>query len=292
MAAWRAADGPKAEPAADAGCYGGLRPRISPAASRGPVRGPSHRCKQCNQGHLWHDSVVSVQLVRTMHGTVVLIIRRSWVRAPPPPHTFTCGNLCGWPPKEGWRAARRPRATVSPMSVMPVPERPGALCRQHPDPGLWISDLRFEQEEARRVCRIRPELADCRAWTLAQPAFRMDAGLVAAMTPAERFAERRKRRQKPWPATLEPVGPGPGRAAPQPDQVSRPEAATVRSLRSRWTRPPSSSRNSSAGASVNSSPPWVAPRPTLGSRNAPASAIPPLCVSTSRAGPRSAQGII
>ena len=65
---------------------------------------------------------------------------------------------------------------------MPVPERPGALCRQHPDPGLWISDLRFEQEEARRVCRIRPELADCRAWTLAQPAFRMDAGLVAAMT--------------------------------------------------------------------------------------------------------------
>jgi len=85
MAAWRAADGPKAEPAADAGCYGGLRPRISPAASRGPVRGPSHRCKQCNQGHLWHDSVVSVQLVRTMHGAVVLIIRRSWVRAPPAP---------------------------------------------------------------------------------------------------------------------------------------------------------------------------------------------------------------
>jgi len=25
----------------------------------------------------------------------------------------------------------------------------------------------------------------------------MDAGMVAAMTPAERFAERRKRRQKP-----------------------------------------------------------------------------------------------
>jgi hypothetical protein len=37
----------------------------------------------------------------------------------------------------------------------------------------------------------------------------MGAGVVAAMTPAERFAERRKRRQKPWLAKLEPVGPGP-----------------------------------------------------------------------------------
>ena len=107
-------------------------------------------------------------------------------------------------PGEGWRAARRPRATVSPMSVMPVPELPGALCRQHPDP-----DMRSGQEEARRVCRICPELADCRAWTLAQPAYRMDAGMVAAMTPAGRFAERRKRRQKPWLAKLEPVRPGP-----------------------------------------------------------------------------------
>jgi Transcription factor WhiB len=86
---------------------------------------------------------------------------------------------------------------------------PGALCRQHPDPDLWTSDMRSEQEEARRVCRIRPELADCRAGTLAQPAYRIDAGMVAAMTPAERFAERRKRRQKPWLAKLEPVRPGP-----------------------------------------------------------------------------------
>jgi hypothetical protein len=30
---------------------------------------------------------------------------------------------------------------------------------------------------------------------LARPASRMDAGMVAAMTPAERSAERRKRRQ-------------------------------------------------------------------------------------------------
>jgi len=92
---------------------------------------------------------------------------------------------------------------------MPVPELPGALCRQHPDPDLWTSDMRSEQEEARRVCRICPELADCRAWTLTQPAYREEAGMVAAMTPAERFAERRKRRQKPWLAKLEPVRPGP-----------------------------------------------------------------------------------
>jgi hypothetical protein len=44
---------------------------------------------------------------------------------------------------------------------------------------------------------------------LAQPAYRTDAGMVAAMTPAERSAERRKRRQKPWLAKLEPVRPGP-----------------------------------------------------------------------------------
>src|SRR5580704_7284391 len=52
---------------------------------RGPVRGPSHLRKRCNQGHRRHGSVVSVQLVRTMHRAVVLIIRRSWVRAPPAP---------------------------------------------------------------------------------------------------------------------------------------------------------------------------------------------------------------
>ena len=49
------------------------------------VRGPSHRCKQCNQGHRRHGSVVSVQVVRTMHEAVLLIIRRSWVRTPPAP---------------------------------------------------------------------------------------------------------------------------------------------------------------------------------------------------------------
>ena len=50
-----------------------------------PVRGPSHRCKQCNQGHRRHDFMLSVQVVRTVRGAVVLIIRRSSVRAPPAP---------------------------------------------------------------------------------------------------------------------------------------------------------------------------------------------------------------
>jgi hypothetical protein len=54
-------------------------------ARRGPVRGPSHLCKGCNERYRRHSSVASVQLARTMHGAVVLIIRRSWVRAPPAP---------------------------------------------------------------------------------------------------------------------------------------------------------------------------------------------------------------
>ncbi len=52
---------------------------------RGPVRGPSHLCNQCAQGHRRHGSVVAVQLARMMHAAVLLIIRRSWVRAPPAP---------------------------------------------------------------------------------------------------------------------------------------------------------------------------------------------------------------
>jgi hypothetical protein len=46
--------------------------------------------QQCDQGHRRHGSVVSVQVVRTMHRAVLLIIRRSWVRAPPAPPGFTC----------------------------------------------------------------------------------------------------------------------------------------------------------------------------------------------------------
>src|ERR1700722_5938928 len=52
---------------------------------RGPVRGPSHPCIQCNEGHRWHGSVVSVQVERRESRAVVLIIRRSWVQAPPAP---------------------------------------------------------------------------------------------------------------------------------------------------------------------------------------------------------------
>jgi hypothetical protein len=52
---------------------------------RGPVRGPSHRCQQRNQSHRRHCCVVSAQLARMVHQAVVLIIRRSWVRAPPAP---------------------------------------------------------------------------------------------------------------------------------------------------------------------------------------------------------------
>src|SRR5262249_1963155 len=56
---------------------------------RGPVRGPSCRCTQCNQSHQRHGSVVSVQVVHTLYRVVLLITRRSWVRAlPAPPRSF------------------------------------------------------------------------------------------------------------------------------------------------------------------------------------------------------------
>jgi hypothetical protein len=129
------------------------------------------------------------------------------------------------------------------------------------------------------------------AWTLAQPAYRVDAGMVAVMTPAERFAERRKRRQKPWLAKLEPVGPGPvgrhpsltgypgskpppfaGRGADGHGRrrvrgIPQPERLSTRHLRG------------------------VAPRPALGRTQRPGQRQSrPLCVATSRAGPRPAQG--
>ena len=59
---------------------------------RGPVRGPSHLCKRCNQRYRRHDSVVSVQLALLVHGAVLLIIRRSWVRAPPAPPSLSCDD--------------------------------------------------------------------------------------------------------------------------------------------------------------------------------------------------------
>ena len=57
------------------------------------------QAKQCNQGFRRHGSLVSVQLMRMMHKAVLLIIRRSWVRAPPAPSSglpakapLTCHN--------------------------------------------------------------------------------------------------------------------------------------------------------------------------------------------------------
>ena len=54
-------------------------------ARRGPVRGPSYPCKGCNERYRRHGSVASVQLARRLQDAVLLIIRRSWVRAPPAP---------------------------------------------------------------------------------------------------------------------------------------------------------------------------------------------------------------
>jgi hypothetical protein len=50
---------------------------VTATVRRGPVRGPSHPCKRCNQGHRCHGSVVSVQPGRTVHWAGLLIIRRS-----------------------------------------------------------------------------------------------------------------------------------------------------------------------------------------------------------------------
>src|ERR1035438_1717084 len=63
---------------------------------RGPVRGPSHPCKRRNQGHRRHGFVSSVQLVCMVHEAVLLIIRRSWVRAPPAPPAVSISDR-RWP---------------------------------------------------------------------------------------------------------------------------------------------------------------------------------------------------
>jgi hypothetical protein len=64
---------------------------------RGPVRGPSHRCNQCNQGHRRHGSVVCVQVVRPERRAVLLIIRRRGFE-PHPPHFTKPAERCD-PPK-------------------------------------------------------------------------------------------------------------------------------------------------------------------------------------------------
>jgi hypothetical protein len=77
---------------------------------RGPVRGPRHPRTRCNQRHQRHGSVPSVQVVRTMHEAVLLIIRRSWVRAPPAP-PVTSGRM-STPPSKGARRRLRPRIVL------------------------------------------------------------------------------------------------------------------------------------------------------------------------------------
>jgi hypothetical protein len=75
--------------------------------------------------------VVSVQLACTVHGAVVLIIRRSWVRAPPAPPNLSCGDarlsascnpvvgtLSG---SEGRRKYARGHGAVSPASGSALP---------------------------------------------------------------------------------------------------------------------------------------------------------------------------
>ena len=125
-----------------------------------------------------------------------------------------------------------------------------------------------------------------------QHAYRMDAGMVAAMTPAERFAERRKRRQKPWLAKLEPVRPGP---------VARHSSLT----RYPGPKPPPFARRGADGHGrrgvrgipqperlstrhLRGAAPTADARPHATVRQAP---IPPPAI-TSRAGPGPAQGII
>ena len=182
---------------------------------------------------------------------------------------------------------------MSPMSVMPVPELPGALCSPHP---TRTCGPRTCAPSRRRRAAHLPHLPG------AGQLPRLDAGsaclphgcgLVAAMTPAERFAERRERRQKPWLAKLEPVRPGPVARHPSLTRYPGPKLPPFarrgagghgrRRVRGILQPERLSTRHLSG---------WP-PRPTpgltqrLGKRQSR-----PLCVTTSRAGPRPARGII
>jgi len=127
---------------------------------------------------------------------------------------------------------------------------------------------------------------ECRAWTLAQPAYRMDAGTVAAMTPAERFAAP----QAPPEVLAGQARTGQartGRAAPQPDQVSRPEAAAARPPQQMDTAAVEFEEFLSRSVcQLVTSVGW-APTAALGLTQRPGKRQSrPLCVATSRAGPR------
>ena len=87
---------------------------------RGPVRGPSHRCNQCNQGNGWHGSVLSVQVVIAMHEAVLLIILRSWVRAPPATTTTTAQAARLVRLVRGWAFPGLPELDVDAPKPVPV----------------------------------------------------------------------------------------------------------------------------------------------------------------------------
>ena len=59
---------------------------------RGTVRGTMRQIISAQRVPSVRRPVLTVQLVRTVHGAVVLIIRRSWVRAPPAPPSLSCGD--------------------------------------------------------------------------------------------------------------------------------------------------------------------------------------------------------
>ena len=71
------------------GLYGSKAPR------RGPVRGPGHQIIPVSRALLVRFPVLSVQLARMLHEAALLIIRRSWVRAPPAPPAVSMSNEAG-----------------------------------------------------------------------------------------------------------------------------------------------------------------------------------------------------
>jgi hypothetical protein len=70
--------------------YARLRSWTVARRSHGTVRGTTRRITPAQQVPSVRRPVQSVQLVRVMHGAVVLIIRRSWVRAPHAPPAILC----------------------------------------------------------------------------------------------------------------------------------------------------------------------------------------------------------
>ena len=116
--------------------------------------------------------------------------------------------------------------------------------------------------------------------------------MVAAMTPAERFAERRKRRQKPWLAKLEPVRPGPVARHPSLTRYPGPKPPPSPAEQMDTAAVEFEEFLSRSVSQLITSVGWP-PRPTPGLTQRPGKrqSRPPY-VTTSHAGPRPAQGII